>query len=49
MVSEDSDEFVPGFAVIHRLCDPSDLHQTLTSQVPTALDDCHAPREPLEV
>ena len=49
MVSEDSDQFVSGFAVVHRLCDFCDLDQTLTGQVSPCIDDLHAPREPLEV
>src|SRR5215216_1341422 len=49
MVSEDSDELVPGFAMIHRLCDLRYLDQTRPGQVSTSVDDLHAPREFLEV
>ena len=49
MVSEDSDELVPGLAMIHRLRNLSDLDQTLRGQVSTAVDDSHAPRKLLEV
>jgi hypothetical protein len=49
MASEDSDEFVSGLAMVHRLCDLGDLHKTVTGQVATVGDDLHAPRELLEV
>jgi hypothetical protein len=49
MASEDSDELVPGFLVIHRLSNLSDLDQTLAGQMSTFFDDLHAPREPLEI
>jgi hypothetical protein len=33
MVSEDSDEFVPGFTPVHRFSNPNDFYETLSSQV----------------
>jgi hypothetical protein len=49
MASEDSDEVGPGFPVIHRLRELSDLDQAGTRKVPSRLDYLHAPRERLEV
>ena len=49
MVSEETDQIVPGLAMIHRLCDLRDLNQTLRGQMSTGVDDFHAPRELLEV
>ena len=49
MASEDSDELVTGFLVIHRFGDASDLDETIPRQVPSRLDHIHARREALEV
>ena len=49
MASEDSDQFVSGLAMIHRLRDLSYLDETLSGQMATRVDDLHAPRELLEV
>ena len=49
MASEDSDEFVTRFLVIHRFGDASDLHETIPRQAPSRLDHIHARREALEV
>ena len=49
MASEDSDELVPGFLVIHRLGDPCDLDETVGGSVPTRLHYLHARREALEI
>ena len=49
MASEDSDEVVPGFTVIHRLRDFSYLDKTLSGQMPISCDDFHASCELLEV
>ena len=35
MASEDSDELVSGFLVVHRLGDPGDLDETVPSRMPT--------------
>ena len=49
MVSEDSDQLMPGLAMIHRLSDLGDLDQTLSSPMSTSTDHLHAQRELLEV
>jgi|SRR3990172_5037322 len=49
MVSEDSDEFVPGLASIHRLGDAGDLDQTLRGQMSTGDDQLEAANELPEV
>jgi hypothetical protein len=49
MASEDSDELVPGLAMVHRLRDRRDLDQSLPGQVSINGDDLHTPSEGLEV
>jgi hypothetical protein len=49
MASEDSDQVVPGFAVVHRLRDLRDLDETLTGQVSVDGNDLHTTRERFEV
>ncbi len=49
MASEDSDEVVPGFPVIHRLGDASDLDETVAGSVPTRRNHVHAHRESVEI
>jgi hypothetical protein len=49
MASEDSDQFVSGLAMVHRLCQLGYLDETLTGQMPAGVDDVHAPRELLEI
>jgi hypothetical protein len=49
MVSEDSDELVPGFTSVHRLSDPNDFHETLSSQVSIIRHPLDARNELLEV
>ncbi len=49
MVSEDSDELVPGFTSIHRLHDLDDLDKTRVSLVSTAGHQRDARSELLEV
>ena len=49
MASEDSDELVPGFSVIHRLRDLCDRNQTLAGPVSIIGDDVHTPSEALKV
>ena len=49
MVSEDSDQLVPGFTPVHRLHDLDDLRQTLAGRVPTAGHELDARSELLEV
>src|SRR5438128_1524132 len=49
MASEDSDQILSGFSVVHRLSDLSDLNQPLSSEMPILVDDFHAPCELLEV
>src|SRR5438876_9659582 len=45
MASEDSDQFLSGFSVVHRLCNFSDLNQPLSGEMPILADDFHAPRK----
>jgi hypothetical protein len=49
MASEDSDEIVPGLAMVHRFGDSSDLDETVSSVAPIRLDHLHARCEFLEV
>jgi hypothetical protein len=49
MVSEDSDHLSPGLLAIHRLDDFRKIHQTLTGQVQSSIDQTNAARELLEV
>ena len=49
MVSEDSDELVPGFTSVHRLHDLDDLHKTRVSLVSTAGHQLDARSKLLEV
>ena len=49
MVSEDSDQLVPGFTPIHRLHDLDDLHETRPGRVLTAGHEFDARSELLEV
>ena len=49
VVSEDSDHFGTWLAVVHRLCQFSDLDQPTRSQVQIPLDQLHAPHKLLEV
>ena len=49
MVSEDSDELVPGFTSVHRLNDLDDLYKTRVSLVSTAGHQLDARSELLEV
>ena len=49
MVSEDSDQLVPGLLVVHRFGDPGDLDETVPVRVPTRRNHRHARREPLEI
>src|SRR5439155_9694316 len=49
MASEDSDQLVSGFAVVHRLRDLGNLDETLSGHMPASSDDFHASRELLEV
>ena len=49
MVSEDSDELVPGFTSIHRLRYLCDFRQTIEGQMVTARDEIDTERELLEV
>jgi len=49
MASEDSDQFVSGFLMIHRLCDLCDFDKTLSGQMSLARDHVHTPCELLEV
>jgi hypothetical protein len=49
MASEDSDEFVSGLPVVHRLDGLRDLDQPFTGQMSTGFDHIHASRELLEV
>ncbi len=49
MASEDSDQLMPGFLMVHRLSDLGDLDQTLSGQMSTILNHLHAPRELLEI
>ena len=49
MVSEDSDEFVPGFPLVHRLRDFRYLDQTPSGQMSTGRNQLHAVRKLLEV
>src|SRR5438128_2330527 len=49
MVSEDSDQLLPGFLAVHRLSDLDDLDQTLAGQMMTAFDQLNAPCKSLEV
>lgn len=49
MVSEDSDELVPGFSPVHRLHDLDDLRQTRLGQMVIAGNEFNAVSELLEV
>ena len=49
MASEDSAQFVSGFASIHRLGDAYDLEKTGRRQVPFVLHEIDTLRELLEV
>jgi hypothetical protein len=49
MVSEDSDQLLPGLPPVHGLGDPCDLDQTVDRQVPAAIDEAHTSRELFEV
>jgi hypothetical protein len=49
MVSEDSDQFWSGSAMVHRLSDLNDLEQPVRRQMVTRRDAPHARRELLEV
>ena len=49
MVSEDSDELVPGFTPVHRLHDLNDLDKTRVSLVLTAGHQLDARSELLEI
>ena len=49
MVSEDSDELVPGFPSVHRLRDIRYLDQTFSGQMSTGRDQLNAVRKLLEV
>ena len=49
MVSEDSDELVPGLLSVHGLHHADDLRQSLAGQVVTAAHEFHAMRELFEV
>src|SRR5258708_7215768 len=49
MVSEDSDELVPGFPSVHRLRDLRYLDQTLASPMSTIRNQLHAVGELLEI
>lgn len=49
MVSEDSDEFVPGLLPVHRLCDLRDLDEAVGGQMPAGGDELDAASELLEV
>ena len=49
MASEDSDQLVPGFSVVHRLRDAGDLDETVTRQVTTSSHHVHTADELREV
>jgi hypothetical protein len=49
MASEDSDQFVPGFSMVHGLRDLSDLDQPFSGQMKSGVDALHALRKTLEV
>src|SRR5439155_27133340 len=49
MASEDSDQLLSGFAMVHRLSELGDLDQPFAGQVPIRLHDVHAVCELLEV
>jgi hypothetical protein len=49
MASEDSDQFVSGFLMIHRLRDLCDFDETLSSQMSITWDHVHTPCKLLEV
>ncbi len=49
MVSEDSDQLVPGFLAVHRLSDLSDLDKTQLGQMKTSINRHYTPCELLEV
>src|SRR5438105_2040367 len=49
MVSEDSDQLIPGFLAVHRLDDLEEVCQASRGLVPTFLDQLHTSRELLEV
>lgn len=49
MVSEDSDQILPGLLAIHRLSDLRDVRQTQTGPMGTEIDHLDAAGELLEV
>jgi len=49
MVSEDSDQILPGLLAIHRFDNFRKIHQTLTGQVQSGINQTNAARELLEV
>ena len=49
MVSEDSDQILPGLLAIHRLSDLCDVGETRRGPMDTALDHLHAADELLEI
>src|SRR5579862_2708171 len=49
MVSEDSDQLVPGLLPVHGLNDLCDLDETVGRRMPAGRDELHAARELLEV
>ena len=49
MVSEDSDQFVPGLASVHRLCNLGDLSEAFRRQMAAGRDHLDDNNELLEV
>lgn len=49
MVSEDSDQVLPGLLAIHRLSDLRDIRQTLVGPMHTGVDQLDTADELLEV
>ena len=49
MASEDSDQVLPGFSMVHGFSDFSDLNQSPGGQVAAAVAELNAPRELLEI
>jgi hypothetical protein len=49
MVSEDSDQLMPGLPSVHRLCDLRDVRKTRVGQVDPVIDHCDTTSELLEV
>jgi hypothetical protein len=49
MASEDSDQLLSGFPMVHRLSEHGNLNQSLAGEMPVFANDFHTPRELLEV